>query len=328
MGHRILIVGCGQLGSRHLQAVAPLPEVVEVEIVDPRPESLSLGRDRVSEVLGCGASTKFRWLSSLEEASQGGDLCIVATLAKGRCQLVRDVANTLGYSSFLLEKIVGQSTAEIESLLEFSKARALSVWVNCQTRAFPFHERVKRRLDPQEPIVLSVVGGNHGLATNGVHHADLFAFYDQATSIKSSGSSVDPVLHPSKRGDSLFDLSGALNGHSDKGSRFNLVYAADHISSEQVYIATRQYRCIVDQVYRWAIESDSNTGWAWQPAPFEGNIFVSHMTKQFASDIFAHGRCALPDLEESLVSHRFILSELQPHFSRLLSQDVELCPVT
>ena len=42
-GHRILIVGCGELGTRHLQAVASLNEVVEIEVVDPRPEGLELG---------------------------------------------------------------------------------------------------------------------------------------------------------------------------------------------------------------------------------------------------------------------------------------------
>ena len=39
---RILIVGCGQLGGRHLQAVASLPSVREIDVVDPRPEGLEM----------------------------------------------------------------------------------------------------------------------------------------------------------------------------------------------------------------------------------------------------------------------------------------------
>ena len=79
---------------------------------------------------------------------------------------------------------------------------------------------------------------------------------------------------------------------------------------------------------RWAVESDAASGWAWRPAPFEGNLLVSEMTKIFATDILVSGRCELPTLEESLVAHRFVLGELQPHFSRLLEQEVERCPVT
>lgn len=48
--YRILIAGCGELGSRHLQAVAALSQVREVEVVDLRPEALALGKQQLSEV--------------------------------------------------------------------------------------------------------------------------------------------------------------------------------------------------------------------------------------------------------------------------------------
>ena len=327
-GRRVLIVGCGQLGSRHLQAVASLPEVKEIEVVDPRPEGLEMGRQRLAETSQSRFPDSVRWLSSLEEASEDGDLCIVATQAEGRCALVRDIIDALGYSSFLMEKIVGQSVSEIDQLLDYSRDRGVCSWVNFQTRSYPFHKMVKQRLHPGDPVIFSAVGGNHGLATNGVHNADLFAFYAGADCIKSAGASVDPVLHPSKRGESLFELSGTLSGYSENGSHFTLSYAQDHATSEQISISTQRYRCIVDHVQRWAVESDADTEWAWQQVPFEGNIQVSHMTKAFASDILASGWCELPTLEEAMPAHRFVLTELQPHFSRLLGRDFDRCPVT
>ena len=221
-GYRVLIVGCGQLGSRHLQAVASLPLVREIEIVDPRPQALELGRERVAEVRDRQHSTDIRWLSSLSEATPGGDLCIIATLAQGRCQLVREVVETLGYSSFILEKLATQSVREMEDLEDFSRVRGLSAWVNCQTRTHPFHRRVKQRLDPRDPINFSVLGGKQKLASNGIHVTDLFTFYDENLWIKSGGSYIDPILYPSKRGDGLFDLSGTLLGCTEKGSRLTI----------------------------------------------------------------------------------------------------------
>ena len=264
----------------------------------------------------------------MEEATKGGDLCIEATQSPGRCQRVRQVSETLGYSAFLLEKIVAQSVEEIEDLAGFSRHKGLSAWVNCQGRARPFHQRVKGLLDPADPIIFSSVGGNFGLATNGIHHADLFAFYDGGNIIRSAGSRVDPVLHPSKRGEGLFDLSGTIQGYSDKGSHFILSCAADHDSYEHFSIATRSYRCLVDHGQGWALESDQSSGWAWKPVPYESNQLVSQMTKGFANDIFSSGHCWLPTLEESLVSHRFILDELRPHFSNLLGRKIDRCPVT
>jgi len=325
---RVLIVGCGQLGSRHLQAVASLPQVSEVEVVDPQPEALALGRERVSEVPGRFSSQTVRWLSSLEEASRGGDLCIVATQAKGRCDRVREVAERLGYRFFLLEKLVAQSVQEAEDLIRFARDWKLSAWVNLKSRAYPFHQRAKQLLDPSDPILFSVVGGNHGLANNGIHAADLFAFYDGTDRIESAGSWVEPALHPSKRGKELFDLSGMLHGVTPKGSRLILSYAGDHHQSEQISISTRRYRCIVDHLQRWAVESGEETGWAWRPVPFEGDLTVSNVTKGFAASLLEKGHCPLPTLEESFVSHRFILGELQLHFSRLMERELDSCPVT
>lgn len=327
-GYRVLLVGCGELGSRHLQAVASLPEVGEIDVIDPRPEALQLGRGRLGEVRELRRPESCRWLSSLEDAQRGGDLCIVATQAGERCQVVRQVAEVLGYRLFLIEKIVAQSVQDYEGLVDFARSKTLAVWVNCKTRAYPFHQGVKRRLDPRDPIVFSVVGGNHGLANNGVHAADLFAFYDGGARIEPEGSSIDPTLHPSKRGRHLFDLSGTLHGSTVRGSRFTLSYAGDHANSEQITIATRRYRCVVDHMQRWAVESDAGSGWGYRPVPFEGDLMVSQMTKRFAAEILSKGRCELPTLEEALVGHRFILDALRPHFSRLMRQEVALCPVT
>ncbi|MBI3616055.1 MAG: Gfo/Idh/MocA family oxidoreductase [Candidatus Omnitrophica bacterium] len=328
-GFRVLIIGCGEIGSRHLQAVSCLSEVREIEVVDPRPEAIGIGKKRLQEMRRVqGGSPKVRWLSRLEEASPGGDLCIVATQARGRCQLVQETAQILGYSNFILEKIVGQSVQELEDLAQFCVNQDLSIWVNLKSRAYPIHQRIKKILKPDEPILFSTVGGNHGLANNGIHAADLFAFYDGSERIQEAASSIDPVLHPSKRGSGLFDLSGTLIGRTERGGRFVLSYAGDHLLSEQISITTRSYRCIVDHNERWAVESNAASGWIWRPAPVDGELLVSQMTREFALDILTQGRCALPTLRESLVAHRFILEAVKPHFNRLLGKEVALCPVT
>lgn len=326
---RILLVGCGEIGSRHLQAVVRLPRVTRIEIVDPRPEACALGRARVAEVPDRCPSTELRWFSSLEQASRGGALCIVATQANGRSALVRDVAEKLGYRTFLLEKIVTQSVRELEELVAYARQRELSVWVNFMTRAYPVFKRVKQLIDPAEPIVFSSIGGNRGLATNGMHDADLFAYFDGSSRIEPAGCAlVDPILHPSKRGRAVFDMSGTLHGCTEKGSQMTLSYMQGHQGWPYIMIATPRYRWVVDHVQHTAAESDAASGWAWRVVPCECNIFVSQMTTIFASGILVSGRCDLPTLEESLVAHRFILGELQPHFNRLMEREMDLCPVT
>jgi predicted dehydrogenase len=327
MSFRVLIAGCGQLGSRHLQAVSALTDVSAIDVYDPNSEALQVGRQRLDEVTDRKV-TNIRWLSNLGEAVAGGDLCIVATRADVRVDLVREIASRLGYRSFLLEKIVAQSISDYRSLLDFARKERLSAWVNCKARAHASHRHIKSRLDPDLPVIFTVQGGNHGLANNGLHAADLFVFYDGSASIDCVHSQIDPKVHPTKRGNGIFDLSGTLIGRSARGSQFQLSYVGEHDNPGHFTVLSAKYRAIADDMTRTLYESSIDSGWIWKPVPFDANLTVSNMTRGFATDILKTGRCELPTLDECYPAHEFILSTLRPHFNRLLNRESESCPVT
>ena len=326
--HRLLIVGCGDIGSRHLQAVATLPEVRAIDVVDPRPAAHAMAQQRLAEVSGRRHDFPIRWLTTLDDAQPEGSLCIVATQAEGRSPLMQEIVTRCGYTTFLVEKLVTQSIAEYEELLAFAAAHGVRGWVNCKTRAYPFHQRAKQCLDATEPIMFQAAGGNYGVATTGIHLVDLFLFYDESSDLQLDGAFLDPVLHPSKRGATLFDLSGTIVGHTPKGSRFIVSFAKEHKASLPITLVSPRYRCIVDDVQRWAVESDERSGWVWRRAPFEGNLLISAMTAQFVRDILTTGTCHLPTLHESFAAHRVIFAALQSQFTRLLEREATLCPVT
>jgi predicted dehydrogenase len=163
---------------------------------------------------------------------------------------------------------------------------------------------------------------------NGVHAADLFAFYDGTDRIESAGACIDPILHTSKRGNGVFDLSGTLHGYTAKGSHLSISYASQHAGPAHFSIASPRYRAVIDDQMKWFYESTMETGWSWRQVPFEANLMISHMTRHFAADILRSGQCELPTLQECFPAHRFILSELQPHFNKLLNHQSDRCPVT
>lgn len=327
-GYRVLIVGCGELGSRHLQAVAGLPEISNIEIVDSRQEALALGKQRLDAVTDRVQHIQYRWLNSLDDATPQCDLCIIATLAMGRVALIKQVAEQLKCRSFLIEKVVSQTIAEYQDLLAFAKKSNLAIWVNCKTRAYQFHQKAKKSLVDSGPLLVSVVGGNHGLASNGIHIVDLFAFYDNATQIENIGLHIDETLHASKRGNGIFDLSGSIQGYSKKGSRLSISYVKDHQVPDHFSLVSESYRFIVDHLNRTIWESRIENNWSWEPVAFEENIMVSYMSRGFARDILISQACLLPTLEEHYPAHQFILSALEPYFSRLARSQNGVCPIT
>jgi predicted dehydrogenase len=46
----IVIIGAGQLGSRHLQALRLIDEPIRIQVVDPSHESLKVAEERFNQV--------------------------------------------------------------------------------------------------------------------------------------------------------------------------------------------------------------------------------------------------------------------------------------
>tara|TARA_Y100000588_G_scaffold78741_1_gene82295 strand:+ start:9316 stop:10287 length:972 start_codon:yes stop_codon:yes gene_type:complete len=323
----VLIVGSGDIGTRHLQSICTLQNIEQIEIVDPNPKGLALGKQRLSEIKNVNPNINFHWLQSLDHAEPAGDLCIIATQADIRPKIYIEVAERLGYKKFILEKIVAQSINDYLDILECSRTQNTSTWVNCKTRAYPFHINAKSRINGN-PFILTVLGGNHGLGTNGVHWADLFSFYSETSKIESAGSTIDNHIHPSKRGESIHDLSGTLHAKSNNGSQLYVSYIYDNPLYEHLTIISPTYRYVVDHIQGWGFESSSEDGWKWHPADLSYNILISSMTRDIVSSIFTSGTCNLPSISDCFLAHKFILDELLPHFQSILNSDSALCPIT
>jgi predicted dehydrogenase len=307
--------------------VASLAEVAAIDVYDPAPEGLALGRARLDELNGPRVAD-IRWLTRLEEAGAQGGLCIVATRADVRGRMVREVADRLGYHAFLLEKIVARSVPEYEALLDYSREKKLDVWVNCKTRAHWSHRRIKSKLIPGVPVVVTAQGGNHGLANNGIHAADLFAFYSDARDIACTAAAIDPIVHATKRGSDVLDLSGTIAARSDNGSQFLLSYLKEPGGPGHFTIMSDGYRAVVDDSTKGFFESSADAGWAWSAVPFNADLNVSTMTQEFAGDILSTGTCRLPTLEQCYPGHKLILGTLLPVFNRLTGVVRDYCPVT
>ncbi len=305
-----------------------MKEVSAIDIVDPNPKALELGKSRLTQLPNANLNIEFQWQTSLKNAECNGDLCIVATQASNRFNVIRDIVNKLGYSKFIIEKVVTQSVSEYEKIIDLSIRKDLSIWVNCKSRAYPFHKLSQESINPDDKIVLQISGGNQGLATNGIHGTDLFLFYDRSEEIHLLESRIDQNLHKSKRGDRLFDLSGTLTGYTDKGSILNISYSQFSQIPDQMVMTSPRYRYIVDHMQQWAYTSALESNWNWTHADLSGNFLISNMTKEFAHSILSTNSCSLPTLKQCFPAHKFILNSLLPHFNLLLDEDSSVCPIT
>ena len=75
----IAIIGAGQIGSRHLQALSQLNRITDIQIVDPNYKSLERARERFLQVQESKYVQKVEYLNNIKDLSNNLELVIVAT---------------------------------------------------------------------------------------------------------------------------------------------------------------------------------------------------------------------------------------------------------
>lgn len=228
---RIVVVGAGQIGSRHLQALAKLPGVAEVVAVDPLAESLERAAARWRDVPG-HEHANLKLVSSVEEVpAQRYDLAVLTTSAPGRLEQLRTVAG-LGIKRVLAEKLLFQSLEEIDAALEICCGAGIRLYPNYVYRyASPWAVLAKQF--GSKPFELHVVAGDIGLATNLPHWLDLFE-YLAASPLSELSVELARPAYPNKRGGDLLEFAGRAEGRSVSGAQVVLSF----VSGSGVPVAT------------------------------------------------------------------------------------------
>lgn len=324
--YKICIVGGGQIGSRHLQGLAPVNLPVEIFVVDPSQKSLDTAQQRLHAVASREFVEKVHYLKSLEGLPDVLDLCIVATNSHVRYGVMNFLLRSRDIKNYVLEKVVFQSSEQFEEMLpriEFAGARA---WVNCPRRMYPGYHDLKQRLAMEKRLHIEVAGGDWGLGCNAIHYLDLLAYLSDSADYTIDSSQLEPRIYPSKR-DGYVEFSGTLTAQLHNGNKIFLISKVGSDSINRLVFKSEKITVVVDEVGRKIEWSSSEQSGDADIVPFESR-FQSQLTYQFAQDILRTETCSLPTLEESSRIHKPLLDAFLQHLNRYSDEFFDHCPIT
>jgi len=223
---RILLIGCGNIGSRHLQALVKLPYEIDIEVIEPNSDAQNLAKKRLKEIEFEKSQFNFLWKTSLDD-TKNNDLVIIATPSKNRLELIKPLIE-LGNSRFLIEKMVCQSKQEYESILSLMNSTDSKAWVNASRRYFDSYQEIKDQLTANATINLSIFGGNMGLGSNAIHFVDLFLWFTKNEQFILNGDFLDDKIQENKRGIDYKEFSGSITGKSQNNSSLSIIFSQEN----------------------------------------------------------------------------------------------------
>ena len=324
MTKKIVLVGCGNVGSRHLQALAKLPFKAEIDIVEPNKESKSLGKSRLKDVLPNKNESKFTWRESINDLNPGADIAIIATTSVGRGDILNQLMES-GIKKFLVEKMVCQSSEHYEQILFQLKKNNARGWVNTNLRYFNAWQKIKKYFSDSDTIHLSIIASNFSaLGTNAIHYLDLFSFFIEDYQIELNGQFLLNKLFPNKRGGNFKEFGGMITGSNKKGSTLSMTFMPESKIPNILNIAGKDKHLMVDEVNELVFDLAHN-----QSSKIDFRFeHLSSLTTKIIIDILNTDGCKLTSLENSYYLHDKLFRIFNSHIKKITDEDVKLCPIT
>lgn len=321
----IVVIGAGQLGSRHLQALSKMSFPVQIEVVDPVEASLETAKTRFEEMPYNPNISSINFFSSLQQLSKNIDLAIVATNADIRADVVRTLVGLCEVKNLLLEKVLFQRPEEYGEIQALLDEKGIRAWVNHPRRAFPYYHKLKNLLAGCRQLSYQVQGGDWGLGCNSLHMIDHLAFLTNENSLEISTNRLNRAVVQSKRR-GYVEFSGALAGQV--GPHPFELFCHDAVSPVIITICSDNLNAIIDEAGGWVRIAKRENGWQWVEEKEKIIYFQSELSNKIAEDIFEKGQCDLPTFSDATKLHLPFINALLYHLNRDSVEKHTACPIT
>lgn len=320
-----LIIGAGQLGSRHLQGLLRLQQEQHIYVMDPSESSLTIAQDRAKEIEN---KHTISYISKWELLPKEFDLVIVATGANVRANIVTQLLNNYKVKNLVLEKILFQDILSYTNIKELIEKTKTPTWVNHPRRMFDHYKKIKEIIEKNdENVSFQVYGGDWGLACSALHFIDLFAFLANSEVETIDMDWIDNTIHESKRLNCI-EFTGSVKGTLKNGSNFVITSKEGEIGDITLCVLTKSNRWIIQEgSAQKTIHLSKQNSFKEEISNFNSE-FQSTLTTRIANDLFSTKTTTLPTYDEACASHLPFIEKALKKYIEISGIQTTICPIT
>ena len=321
---KCLLIGAGQLGSRHLQGLIKNLQQLEIYVLDPSENSIKFTQEREKEITH---KHKVIYTQSWESLPDYFEIVIVATNANVREHIINKLLEKHKVGFLILEKVLFQELAAYQRVHDLLVQHNVVTYVNHPRRMFESYKNIKANLDLHTLGVYNVVGGNWGLGCNALHFLDLFVYLSGKKLKDINVNSIDDkILESSRIG--FVEFTGSITGHLTDSSYFSITSLQGESSSITVTIFNNEERFIIQeggtpQIFQLKKKNLFNC---------EKELFKvqyqSELSNNIAQELLENGICLLPTYDEARHTHELFLTVMLKKYNAITGLQSTILPIT
>jgi hypothetical protein len=323
----VIIIGAGQLGSRHLQSLANCNFALQIFVIDPNETSLAVAKERFQQV-GSKSSHAISFFASINEVVKNSvcDVAIIATNANIRAKVTEELIKNVKVKAIVFEKVLFQKQEEYDKIDSILNSNTIKAWVNCPRRMYDVYKDLKKLIMPGEKISFQLQGGEWGLGCNSIHFIDLFSFLNEESGLELNTNYLDAEIIESKR-PGYKEYTGTLIGKQENGSEIVLTGRKNSTAPHTIYLQGEKFKSIINESKGSMQLAVAENGWEFKNVAFKVP-FQSELTSKIVDDIISKSECDLTRFSESVIIHKQLINELQKFTELKSGQKLDHCPIT
>lgn len=319
---KVLIIGSGQLGSRHLQGALKSHNKLSIVIVDPSLNALKLSKIRANEIELGHQDSSTKYTQRLPK-NQYFNICIISTNANIRAEVTKDFLENCKTDHIIFEKVLFQKDEDFEFISKLIKEKNISSWVNCPRRTYSHYQEIKKILDIKKTVEMSVTGSSWGMACNTIHFIDLFSYLVNSSNLKIVKTKFSKHILNSKRGNNFYEINGLMELQIDTHTLKIYCKNGEKVSLN-LKIKNNNNEFSFDELNGIL---QSNIGGTIKIRK-QKTSYQSSETTKIINNLIDKNQCDLTSYQESYKHHLPLLTVIKKHLSLILKKEFTGCPIT
>ncbi len=323
---RLLLIGAGQIGSRHLQSCLKHQTKLDIVVVDQAQESLDVAKGRAEEIENeqqhlVKYFTDFSYIEDREF-----DYLILATGAGIRFYILSEILKSFSFKYAILEKVLFQDITSYDIAGELIKQAGVKVFVNCPIRVYPFFKMLKQKyLSASVSTSVDYVGGEWvGLACNSIHYLDLVHYLTDSNLTTIDTTYLDDGFIDSKRSGCV-EFTGHLKATFENGSTIDLRSIKHSEQDSFIEIVNGDYCIKIEELSgKYEVFED---GKLIEKDSYQV-VYQSDLSHKMLAQLEKTEICDLIDYNDSVDIHRPFISALLEHYNSFSEKTTTVLPIT
>lgn len=292
----VLIAGCGNIGSRHLQSLKLSGLPLCIYAYDPNEASLNKAKTIWESTKGTPHVVHFT--NDLTNIPNTIFAAVIATNSANRLAVFKLIAENFTVKHFVLEKFLFPEVKEFNEAQNVIDQLEATVEVNCPRRLFEPYHFLKNECAAQI-YSIEIKGNNWGLCSNSIHFIDLINFLSDKLPTACS-LDIGSKFIPSKR-EGYTEIIGKMKCSFD-GLEAIISCDEGDFSGMQITIITEEST--------YLIEEKNNVICIYKNGEplHEGKMkFQSELTSTYLEAMYAGNKTGLTPYENSSPMHLIFL---------------------